>query len=242
MTRKKIVFVIVEGMSDETALGLILSKIYDENKVHIHIMRKDITTEKGVDTSNIVGKIGDVVKQYAKTNHFSKVHFQEIIHLVDTDGAYIPDANILEDDTCVKPQYNLAEIRTANRKGIISRNQQKRDNLDKICERSEIWGLPYHIYFMSCNLDHVLYDKLNSTDKEKEEDAYAFAKKYKDDLEGFVDYIAKSAFSVMCGYKESWKFIRCELHSLQRHTNFGLCFLKPEFNNDKIISSDKQGQ
>ena len=47
---------------------------------------------------------------------------------------------------------------------------------------------------MSCNLDHVLYDKRNSTDEEKEQDAYAFAKIYKNHVGAFMDFMCKSSF------------------------------------------------
>lgn len=48
MARKKIVFVIVEGASDESALGVLLSQIYDKDSVYVHIMHGDITAKKGV--------------------------------------------------------------------------------------------------------------------------------------------------------------------------------------------------
>jgi len=84
--------------------------------------------------------------------------------------------------------------------------------------------IPYAAYYMSCNLDHVLYDKINSTDDMKENDAYAFAKKYKDDPDGFRKFICESDFSVKGTHKESWEFIQKERHSLERHTNLGLSF------------------
>ena len=62
MPRKKIVFVIVEGRSDEEALGVILNRIYDKDAVYIHIMCCDITTEFDVNPNNIVSKIGDLVR------------------------------------------------------------------------------------------------------------------------------------------------------------------------------------
>jgi hypothetical protein len=77
---------------------------------------------------------------------------------------------------------------------------------------------------MSCNLDHVLYNKLNSSDVEKEADSLNFAKKYKDKIPGFIKFISCSDFSVMTGYEESWDYIKQELHSLKRYTNLGLCF------------------
>ena len=77
---------------------------------------------------------------------------------------------------------------------------------------------------MSCNLDHVLYNKQNSSDEEKEDDSYIFAKKYRNKIPEFISFITESGFSVMNGYAESWDYIKQDLHSLERHTNFGLCF------------------
>ena len=224
MARKKIVFIIVEGISDETALGSVLSKIYDTNYVYLHVMHRDITTEKGVNASNIVAALGNTVRAYAKDNHFKFADFQEIIHIVDMDGAYISDEYVIMDDTRKNPLYDLTEIRSANPKGIILRNKQKRENLDRICGLHKIWNLPYHVYFMSCNLDHVLYDKQNSTNTEKENDSYAFALKYKNNPFSFISFIANSEFSLTMDYELSWDFIKQHLHSLERHTNFGLCF------------------
>lgn len=48
MARKKVVFVIVEGPSDETALGATLSRLFNDRFVYLHVVRSDITTMKGV--------------------------------------------------------------------------------------------------------------------------------------------------------------------------------------------------
>lgn len=236
MARKKIVFVIVEGPSDDTAFGVHLNRIYDKNMVYIEIMHGDITSDLSVNSSNIVARIGEVVKAYAKANHYDQNHFKEIIHLIDMDGAYIPDGNILEDSCAKRPVYSLRDIRTANPAGIALRNDHKRENIDRICSCSKVWkALPYRVYYMSSNLDHVLYGKLNSNDDEKEDDAYVFAKQYKNNIPGFIEYITDSEFSVLEDFKESWKFIKEELHSLERHTNFGICFkeIREEMEKDK---------
>ena len=86
---------------------------------------------------------------------------------------------------------------------------------------------------MSCNLDHVLYNKQNSSDEEKENDSYAFAKRYKNDVPGFLKFISESSFSVGEDYLSSWKYIQQENHSLERHTNLGLCFILAESDADK---------
>lgn len=223
MPHKKIVFVIVEGPSDEEALGVILNRVYDSKAVYVQVMHCDITTELDVNAGNVVAKIGDVVKQYAG-RAFKPGDFSRIIHITDMDGAFIPDDAVVEDAAAVKPLYSVTEIRTQRKSGIENRNQRKRECLNRLSAASRIWGVPYQIYYMSCNLDHALYGKLNSTDDEKEADSFAFAKKYRDDIPGFMKYISESDFSVAGSYPQSWQYIREGLRSLERHTNFGLCF------------------
>lgn len=223
MPRKKILFVIVEGPSDEEALGVLLSRIYADQQVYIHIMRCDITTESTSNPGNIVAKIGNIVKKYAGKT-FKPKDFSQIIHITDLDGAFIPNDAIVEDSSATKPLYSITEIRTQCKDGIVQRNRFKRENLSRLASTSKVWNIPYQIYYMSCNLDHVLYGKLNSTDGEKESDSFAFAQKYKDDIPGFLNYIRESDFSVVSDYSLSWQYIREGLHSLERHTNLGLCF------------------
>ena len=225
MTRKKIVFVIVEGPSDDDALGVVFSKFYSKDEVHVEVMHCDITTDFG--RTPIVSKIGNVVKSY--TGHaFKQSDFRQIIHIVDMDGAYIPDENIVEDPDATKPYYSTADIRTCNKVGIENRNRQKRDNLNRLTSISQVWKIPYSVFYMSSNLDHALYGKLNSTDDEKEHDAFYFSMKYKNNLPSFIQFISESEFSVCNDYKESWRFIKEALHSLERHTNLGLCFTTTE--------------
>ena len=227
MARKKIVFVIVEGPSDDTAIGVILNMLFDKNKVHIEIMHGDITSDLSIDSDDIVSAIGDIVKSYAKSMHFNQIHFQQVIHLIDMDGAFIPDSAIVENPDADKPYYSLTGIQTSRPEQLIERNKHKQSKLNRISRLSKVWStIPYQAYYMSCNLDHVLYGKLNSSDEEKENDAYAFAKKYKDDIDGFLSFISDSDFARIDGYKESWDFIRQDLHSLERFTNLGLCFLE----------------
>lgn len=223
MAHKKIILVIVEGPSDDTALGVVLNQVYDKNFVHIHIMHGDITTRTGVNPQNIVAKIGNDVRGYAKSQHYKASDFKQIMHIVDTDGAYIPDEKIIEEAGIGETIYETDGIHTADAERMINRNSIKRENLYRLRTCGNIWGVPYRVYYMSCNLDHVLYDKRNSTDDEKENDAYEFAKKYKNDKTGFVSFICDSPFSVNGSFKESWKYIETGMKSIERHTNLCIC-------------------
>lgn len=142
---------------------------------------------------------------------------------MDTDGAYIPDTCIMEDLEVEQPRYESDGIYTARVEGIIDRNIRKRENLYRLRTCASIWNIPYRVYYMSCNLDHVLYNKRNSTDEEKETNAYTFARKYRKDRERFVDFICNSSFSVNGDFKKSWEHIETDLNSLERYTNLCIC-------------------
>lgn len=120
MARKKVVLVIVEGVSDDTALGIALSQIYDKDSVYIHIMHGDITAQKGINPQNIIGKIGNDVRLYAKSQHYTAKHFKQIIHIVDTDGAYIPDDRVINNQDFQNPLYESDGIYTKDVNGSYS--------------------------------------------------------------------------------------------------------------------------
>lgn len=223
MARKKVVFVIVEGASDEMALGIALNQVFDKASVHVHIMHGDITTRTGVTSQNIVAKVGNEVRAYAKSNHYTAKDFKQIIHIVDTDAIYIPNERIVEDQQCKELSYQNDGIHSDNVNKVVSRNKQKSENLYRLRGRGNIWNIPYGVYYMSCNLDHVLYDKRNSTDEEKEQDAYAFAKIYKNNVGAFMDFMCGSSFSVKGDFKESWDFIEEDMRSIERYTNLPIC-------------------
>lgn len=224
LANKKVVFVIVEGPSDEEALSAILSRMLYNDFIHVYITYGDVTTRKNVTSDKIINVIGQTVKSYAKENHFCNTDFKEIIHIVDMDGAYIPDENIIEDQELNEVLYSTTEIRSNSKNKIINRNAQKSDNLNRLKSCNSIWNIPYSVFYMSCNLDHVLYNKLNCSDEEKENNAFEFARKYKKDTKAFCEYMINSDFAVVNGfsYRTSWEYIKTELHSLERHSNFGL--------------------
>jgi len=110
MASKKIVYIIVEGPSDETALGVILSRIYSGSEVHVEITHGDITSDENIASNNIEEKINDFMAGYAQ-HTFYKDDFQQVIHIVDMDGAYIPDKCVV---------FDAGNEKTLKNRGIIS--------------------------------------------------------------------------------------------------------------------------
>lgn len=224
MERKKIVLLIVEGPSDDTALGACMGQVFDSDSLLVLVTHGDLSTRKGIKPENIVSRVGDEVKNYAALNHYKKSDFREVIHIVDTDGAYIPDTAIIYDPTAKDPLYLDDGIHTDKVSNIIERNRRKRENLSRLRERKYIWvNIPYKIFYMSCNLDHVLYDKRNSSDEEKEDDSYIFVDTFLDNQAGFISFICNSAFAVKGDYRASWDYIEHDMRSIKRHSNLALC-------------------
>ena len=111
LARKKIVFIIVEGPSDDEALGIFFTRLFAKQSVHVAITHGDITSDDKNSPKNIVSKICNVVKEYSDKNHFTKKDFLEVIHIIDTDGAYISDDYIVENPTITdKAIYSLNDI------------------------------------------------------------------------------------------------------------------------------------
>lgn len=221
---KKVVLFIVEGPSDMSALHSIMQKLFDESVVQVQVAHGDVTSERNSKPQNIVNKVHELIKNHMKRYHFLKDDMLQVVHLMDTDGAYVSDDAITEVPTVRTTTYSTDKIIAADRQEIIARNARKRANMNRLALESRIAGIPYLAVYMSCNLDHVLYNKINSSNSEKRSDSIAFARKYKNNIEAFISFIGNSDFSVPGNRNETWEYIRCGNNSLCRHTNLGLCF------------------
>lgn len=105
------------------------------------------------------------------------------------------------------------------------RNKNKAEVMFKLYSTNKINSIDYRLYFNSCNLEHVLHNALKDfSDDEKEEMSDAFAEKYKGHLPEFINFISDQDIAVPGTYRETWKFIEKDKHSLQRHTNMHLIF------------------
>lgn len=228
---KKIVLVIVEGPSDKKALGLQLSRCVKPSNLHIEITYGDITSKNGVDDTNILAKVCDVVKKFIKDSKdrtkfgYKKDDISEIIHIIDTDGAFIPDDCIKENSLATELIYTDTAIECQSCAATVARNNQKRSCMKKLANCKKVWNdIPYRAFYMSCNLDHVLYNKRGLTDEEKEAYSFAFDDKYHKNPSDFIKFITQSDFAVQGSYKDTWIYITQDCHSLERHTNLGLFF------------------
>lgn len=91
-----------------------------------------------------------------------------------------------------------------------------------ICPK--ISGIPYSMYYFSCNLEHVLHNEIQLADELKMTYAEKFSDDYYRNEQAFVDFIRDQSFAVQGDYKATWAFIKLNNHSLNRYSNFHLFF------------------
>ncbi len=226
MTKSKnVILVIVEGTSDEISLGS-LSQYFDDNMVKFHICHGDITSDKKVNPRNIITHINDICNRTIDKYRYKIKDIKKIIHIVDTDGVFIENQSILEDPNVANFYYSENNITYKCQQEAIDRNLRKRQNLQKLILTHSIRNIPYMIYFMSCNLDHVLWGCQNLTEEQKEDKSNEFADLC-DETSGYLLQQIKK-YEVSGDYKSSWEFIQQNGNSLKRYTNFPLFFQDKE--------------
>ena len=222
---KKIILFIVEGITDEMSLSLILSKLVQNDSIQFHVINQDITADFNSNYQNIIRKIDGQVKKFLEQNNgLKKTDIKEIIHLVDTDGAFIKADFVKEDINQEKTLYTNNSIITNKRDLILERNERKSGILNKLFQTRHIGRIIYNVYFFSCNLEHVLHDCQNTVCEKKLAYSYNFVDKYVGRESCFIEFLSNNDFTTPGDYRETWEFIKEDFNSLNRYCNFHLYF------------------
>lgn len=229
MSESKIVLFIVEGPSDEQALAPALNNIMS-NSVKFKVMHSDITSDYDSTVDNIEKRIKKLcVKKFLDKNiQFVETDICELVHIVDLDGVFTPDT-ILVANNVTEVGYYPDRIETAqeNVELLKATRENKRNILNHLITLDKIsipkgFIVPYSIYYMSCSLDHVLHNKMNSSDEEKKADSISFGDEY-DNPTAFKEFFNESFIKIPGNYNETWDYAKQGLNSLQRGSNFWLC-------------------
>ena len=231
---KSVILFIVEGTSDKVSFQSVLENFFNNNSVKVAVMYGDVTLLKGAQGNTIKSILSDKINEFChrekikfytnKNNPDDKKDIVRIIHLIDTDGAFVPDCNVIEREI-KNISYTEDFIYTNNKSNIENRNSQKQNVLTTLMKTKKLNDIPYNVYFFSRNLEHVLYNEIGYLDKaQKQKLSEDFDDKYADDLEGFLDFINDTTFAVKGNYDATWDFIKKNTNSLKRYCNFHLVF------------------
>lgn len=229
---KKFILFLVEGENDRKELEAILhAKCFEPFKdryvPEIKVIGTDVTSEKKSSPKNIKNVVTKAVQEWRNGGipfHDIKTYeVKEIVHIVDIDGAFVAPARVVYTDTG-KLFYTDDVIQCANPNTIIERNNRKSNCLKILCAASQIDNIPYSIYYVSCNMDHVLFGERNPSSQDKRLKANDFRMMCAKDPEYLLKTIFCEDIASNTMYEESWKQIGEGTNSLLRKTNFNLFF------------------
>jgi len=228
MTRKyldkNVLLFIVEGPNDEVALGKALDNLHKYHSkdgiMRIGVTYGDITSD--FKTTNASHEVAKHVKKYCAYNKLKPSDICEIVLLLDMDGAYIPREAIFQSNEHLKAFYCEKKILHKNPELLQKTREHKQKQLNDIILLNKVMKIPFFIYFVSCNLDHIICGNANLTDREKSDVADNFSMKYGEDADGFLSFFRNPEISLGSSYKESWDAIRENLNSLGRYSNMNV--------------------
>lgn len=223
MKTKKVMLFIVEGITDKISLGEIISRLIKNQNVRFYIINGDVTSDGATNQKNAVDKMASRINRYCKNNFLKRTDISQIVHLVDSDGAYIDDKYI-ERVKAGGLKYTTKHIYAKSVKFVQERNEKKREILDVLCDQPTILGISYRVYYFSCNLEHVLHGDIDMSDRKKRIQAEEFADTFYKREKDFIDFIKNPDFAVPGNYQQTWDFIKKDRNSLSRYSNFHLFF------------------
>ena len=160
MSERKVVVVIVEGPSDENAIGGILKEFFNSEEVQFAVVHGDITSNYKTTKENVVSKINGLIESIKSKYGYNWGDFVKIIHIADTDGAFTK--NCIKMEAVDEIQYYEDHIEYFDIEAVENRNAHKAEIMFKLSTTGKIRSIPYRLYFNSCNLEHVLYNELKN--------------------------------------------------------------------------------
>lgn len=140
------------------------------------------------------------------------------------DGTYIDDSYIIKGET-KEFFYTTENISCKDVEKVKKRNKHKRELMDYLLNCGDMKGIPYQCFYLSSNLDHALYNRLNLDEDEKVAYAYVFYETFLNNEKYFIGFLNMQVVNgVPESFPASWRYIKDELHSLERHTNLNIYF------------------
>lgn len=229
---KKFILFIVEGYNDKTELEAILhtprfTPYLEHYEPYILPKGGDITAETGAAAKNIQKKLNEILLYFRNNGvpfrNIKVQDIQEVVQIVDLDGAFIPRENIVRGPYSYF-YYEDEAIKTSNVDGAIGRNKRKAEILRKLTEVQQVGNVPYSVYFASCNMDHLLFNRRNPPPAAKKSRAFEFKIACDKNPECLLESIFKRGIMAEGSYAQSWVDIQAGTESLKRRTNINLFF------------------
>lgn len=250
----------VDGITEIDTLKIPIEEMFDDiggDDIRVDFRYADcgdITSKKDIEPDNVEKMI--YKNYFKKLDRHSDLGWNDltyIIHIIDLDGAYVKDENVLpfnEEEKIIscntvvrgKSKNTLymddhiavnCEKGTGNRpiQDICERNKRKRQTIEHLLSIDHLTvgrkEVKYELYYFSSNMDHFLYGVANMSGAQKSRMATIFGEKYME-KDSFKSFFTTNEYSTKDDYNMSWKKLRNGNASLSRGSNVNLLIKKIE--------------
>ena len=231
--RKKILLFIVEGDNDQREIQAMLNTPYfgefsDKYVYRFLVTKGDITQKKDVSSKTIRGKLDNLVRNWRKYNEdaipYSPADIKEVIQIIDTDATFIPQDRIYEEPTAGDFIYKDTGIYNMDVNRVTNRNGTKSKVLREMLSFKTVDNILYSVYFVSCDMDHLLSGSRNATQKYKDRYSFDFRNLLKSNPKVLENSVFHSEYCSPRSYESSWVEIQKGMNSIMRKTNLNLFF------------------
>jgi len=221
---KKIILFLVEGSTDSTSLGLVMSRLLENADVRFYILGGDICYRYHITNENAERSVLRFVNGFLQRYRLKKSDLLQIVHIIDTDGAFIPPERVIFGGK-EHATYKETSIETLSVDSLRSRNEMKTKAASALSKLSHVEKTPYALYYFSRNIEHVLHNRADSlSGREKRIFSENFENTYADHPEDFIRFMQSREVAVRGSYSKTWEYILRGTNSLKRGSNFGLYF------------------
>lgn len=235
--RKEVILFLVEGTSEQDALVAPFAQHFRERaRVEGESFFCDVTTvsmfSKPAPTFTVRSNVRETVRtfvldQIERKHTYTWRDLAQIVHIVDTDGAFVPDDKVLANEGLDGIAYYSDHIEHPRPSDIVERNHVKARALRTLAFAGELvyrkHAVPYRVFFMSRNLEHALFGVGADVDENmKERLSRAFAEACKRNPQMLEERLRDPEVCVPGTYEETWDYIQEGVRSLERGTNLGL--------------------
>lgn len=245
---KKIILLIVEGSTDERILSSVTDKMKTKyNKIEFELIRGDIFGQNGNEGAKSL--IAKPIRKYLETSKLLVSQIAFVGYLVDVDGIYVQEEDILVDNTKDKDyfEYDGAEKKiifgSESKMKQIKKNWKKRVNrlnqlqhndlsvkISNTFEKEKNIRIPVQVYFNNISLEHVLVNEIirnESSRKEKiAKDFHTQMSDSKITYEKAKDFFKKKVPVLCQDNKTSWDNVKTNNWVPSSSIYFLLCELE----------------
>lgn len=240
--KKSVILFLVEGSTDKEALELVLENVFDTTIVYPYVVSTDITSMySNEDIITLVSRtVTKAISNQDDPKLFKLSDIVSVCMLTDLDGCFIPDEAVRQDDRADKTIYQSTYILSKNKEEQLETKVRKSSRIQKLYNRKSVKArgkvIPFHLYYMSCNLEDALFGRKNNSTAQKLDMAAAFADQNDGHPELFLNLMKENLERVVGAsvfpftgspddlYLQSWKRIQSGTASLNRGSNL-ICML-----------------